>query len=139
MRGLGLGLTMLVLAVVVAAVPASAQSVEILKVKVPFDFSLAGLTKPAGEYTVTTLSGGLVTIGNREHGSVFVQIRATEIPKGEPKDALVFHKINDQYFLAAIWTSRDSNGRELYMSRQEREKLAQGEPAVTTVLMASAR
>jgi hypothetical protein len=139
MKGSGFGLKMLLLVAVAAAVPAIAQSpVELLKVNVPFDFSVAGVTKPAGEYTVASFSTGLVAINSREHGGVFLQIKATKT-SGAGHDALVFHKFNDQYFLASIRTSNDSSHRELYPSRQEREKLAQGERAMTTVLMASAR
>jgi hypothetical protein len=140
MKALAVGLMMLLLAVVVATVPANAQSpVNILKVNVPFDFSVNGVMRPAGAYTVDNISTGLIAIGNWKAGRMFVLIKAKTTLKGDEKDALVFHKINDQYFLASIITSTDSSGRDLFMSRQEREKLARGERAVTTVLMAGAR
>jgi hypothetical protein len=136
MKRSGFGL-LLVAVMAVAAVTANAQSI-VLKVNVPFDFSVGGVMNPAGEYSITTPLPGLVQIGSWEHGRIMAPIKA-RTSSSEAKDALVFHNVNGHYFLASILTSSDSSSHTLFTSRQEREKLARGERAVTTVLMASAR
>ncbi len=62
-----------------------------------------------------------------------MSVRANET---QEQTRLVFHKHGEQYFLSQIWTPGGSTGRELTMSRAERE-LAKISVAGQTIVLAS--
>ena len=130
-----------VLFLVVGAVSVNAQpGGQGLIVSVPFDFAVGKEILPKGEYTVTKderLLGGVLLRG--QHGSFFTLTLPAEWRGGKDANELVFHQINNQYFLASIWIGNNRQGRMLLASKHERELTAQvGKPVLRT-LTASAR
>ncbi len=130
---------------VLAATPTFAQSGPVLMADIPFDFSAANRTLPAGEYTVKagTSAGSIVVRNDKGEGAVIVLAQPTH-PKGEAKQAmLVFRRYGNQYFLAKVIHADGSEGREITMSKTER-RLIKGsdrnlarnnvEPEVVTVI-----
>lgn len=97
-----------------SAVNAFAQSKPVLKADIPFDFSAANRTLPAGEYTVkelSILSGGVIAVSN---GKAAVGAQTMRLTSNKPSDKamLVFRRYGDQYFLAKViykggWTSHE--------------------------------
>ena len=117
-------LIMLSVLVVLTTVSAHAQSGKQFTVTIPFNFSVGGKALPAGQYLVgrsTEDSEGLVLRGTDGRTGVFVLTRGIQTAEVQQQSKLVFRRYGDQYFLGEVWISARSNGRELPLSRKERE------------------
>ena len=91
---------------------------------IPFAFTVQNTTLPAGEYTMSEASqtGNLMSIRNPEAHQAIVVVA----PGGDKayrragdKNVLVFHKVGDRYFLAAVKT--DAVCGNISPSKLERE------------------
>lgn len=119
--------TMLLLTVAVAFVAAvasaNAQSTDLVRSNIPFDFIVGDQTLPAGEYicrgVMVTSNDAMQIISADGHKSAFRMTHSAESTAKQTKVRLVFHKYGDRYFLAQVWTS-GSTGRELFKSKAER-------------------
>jgi hypothetical protein len=94
---------------------------------IPFDYSVAGKTMPAGEYSVDIQSNGLIVLRSREHADSAILFGGkVESHKVQTEASLVFTKYGDKYFLSKIWALPGTNaGIEVPPSRAEREQVAQ--------------
>jgi hypothetical protein len=52
---------------------------------------------------------------------VLIQTQGVEARREQDQTKLVFHRYGDQYFLSQVWTAGESDVRELWKSRAERE------------------
>ncbi|HEY0547125.1 MAG TPA: hypothetical protein VGC91_17230 [Pyrinomonadaceae bacterium] len=130
-------------AFVSALASASAQTPgHNLMVSVPFEFSIGDKTMPAGDYLISRLNsdGSQLRISNRETyksiGRASLAVQASE-PKQE--SLLVFRRYGDQYFLAQVWLTGETTGRELVKSAREKTLEGQlaknnAEPETVTVI-----
>lgn len=92
-----------------------AQAPSKVEVKIPFEFSAGKSTLKAGVYSITRLSGNLVTLRNVDDKSSSVILNApVNLSTTDPNavERLVFNKDGERYALAQIWLTADS-GREL--------------------------
>ena len=129
-----------VLLIVLCAVSANAQSIVYpMKVNVPFNFYVADKVLPQGEYTLSTVGTARQVMLVGPQGSIFLRTNQAESWPAKNADELVFHRVNNQYFLASIWTADNRLGHELFQSRHERELVAQAGKPTVRVLLASAR
>jgi hypothetical protein len=106
-----------------SAVNALAQSQPVLKASIPFDFSAANRTLPAGDYTVsnTNAVGGTIVVRRDDGEKAVVLITRPHYAENQGKQAmLVFRRYGDQYFLAKVISMGDSTGREIPMSKTEK-------------------
>ena len=99
--------------------PASSVVVEI-----PFEFTVAGHTLPAGESLVqrsTLVSTEGLTIRSLDKGAgVFVLTTSVQSNERQKDSRLVFNRYGDKYFLSQLWTSGEAGGRALIKTSQER-------------------
>lgn len=116
--------TALVLLATLVAASASARTSRSLVVQIPFDFSVAGKTLPAGTYVVerTTLASaeGLSLRSVDKNLGAFVLTSTVESNWRQSESRLVFNRYKDQYFLSQFWTSGEAIGRALIKSDRER-------------------
>jgi hypothetical protein len=133
-------LTMLAVALIVSVPMVQAQTPSRLRADVPFAFSLADKSMPAGNYEIRSLSDRLLEVWNLDiqHGQMLMkQISVQDDNVHNAK--LVFHKYGDQYFLSQIWDGRSNSGVELAVSNREKEeRIAQNglqEPETVVVAM----
>jgi hypothetical protein len=127
-----------VLLLVVGAVSVNAQSGNRVPIfSVPFDFAIGNEILPKGEYMVSNTQG-LVRLRS-QYGTGFAVTSPTARRGGKDANELVFHQINNQYFLASIWMGNDHEGLVLSASKHERELTAQVGKPVLRILTASAR
>jgi hypothetical protein len=120
--------SMLSLAVTLTVAAVYANPTDTLKANIPFDFSVGNKTLPPGVYTVRPItSTGMLRI-RREDGreAVMIQTNGVMARRAQDQTKLVFRRYGNQYFLAQVWTAGDSNGRELWKSRTERELIKKG-------------
>ena len=118
LRGMLLGL-LVVLAVGVAHAQIGG---DVLKVKVPFNFSVGTQTFPAGEYSLKPLLPHTMLLRNQAgHVLTSVETNSVEASAVQKSVKLVFNGYGGQYFLAQIWRPGDSTGQELVKSPSEIE------------------
>jgi hypothetical protein len=87
---------------------------DVLKVKIPFSFSVGTQTFPAGQYSLKPLLPHTMLLRNQA-GEVLTSIGTNSVESKEvPRYMkLIFNGYGGQYFLTQIWKSGDSIGREL--------------------------
>ena len=100
----------------------SAQSNGHIKVNIPFDFAAGRVKLKAGEYIVRAPSDGIVVlrrINDRTDTFVFAP-NTVQRPENNLSGKLVFHRYGNEYFLAELWTSRNTIGRSVNRTGAER-------------------
>jgi hypothetical protein len=103
-----------------------------MKVNIPFDFIVADMNLPAGQYYIgraQTLSDHVVLVISGVDSSVKVFRLTTAVQSLQPKNKgmLVFHRLGDHYFLFQVWAAGSSTGRAIPKSRRE-SQLERGVP-----------
>ena len=88
----------------VLAAPLAAQTLK-LSASVPFEFTVAGRSMPAGDYRIDAGSTpmGTVRVSSGNESAYLLAIRDTA-SRNQPigQSLLVFHRYGDQYFLSSI-------------------------------------
>jgi hypothetical protein len=97
----------------------SSQSATIADI--PFAFTVANLTFPAGRYTLTRLGETTLRISSRHNQGTVVLTHAAEGKAPDSKGKMVFHRYGESYFLAEVWVAADAAGRTVFPSRAEEE------------------
>jgi len=104
---------------------AHAQSLAYgLRVNIPFDFKVGDKTFPAGRYTVnrSQQDDSVIKISSWEgKANTLRPTTAVTIKKTRNRDTLVFNRYGDLYYLAQVWPAGAATGRELPVSRSERD------------------
>jgi len=110
-------LTLLMLAVL-GLTMASAQTTSVIKVNVPFEFSFADRTFPAGEYSLIQPMQHLLVLRDARGYSI-AQSFTGGIESLSAADATKLKFVNQdgQYVLKEVWESLDSSGQRLYPSK----------------------
>lgn len=115
-------ITLIATAILMTAGNASAQS-AVLKVDVPFSFTVNGAALPAGNYSFgfDSMVPDLLIVRD---GANSVKARSVgergSIGAGEPR-TLIFHRYGGQYFLSVIRFNSGSNGVFVPETKLERE------------------
>jgi hypothetical protein len=89
---------------------------------VPFAFSVAGQSLPAGHYIIAAV-GDNIRIFNSQTSGLYVPTHGA-LRTASDGTKLVFHRYADTYFLSAVWVAGNTTGRETFRSRAERELAA---------------
>jgi len=131
--------TLLILTLLAVPGFVSAQSRQVIKAQVPFDFIVNGKILPAGECAIAAQGNGityLVVSSGKHH--VIVLPNATEPSTVSAKPKLVFHRYGDRYFLSSISRQGD-RGYGLPAGKAEQELRAQKATEGDVTLVASMR
>ena len=132
--------TLLILTLLAVPGFVSAQSRQVIKAQVPFDFVVNGTNLPAGECSIEAQGNGLtylVVNSGKQH--VIVLPNATESSAVSAKAKLVFHQYGRTYFLSSISRQGDNRGYALPAGRAEKELRAQKAAEGDVTLVASVR
>jgi len=108
----------LCLVVGLAVAPARAQSGGV-QAKIPFNFTVAGKTFPAGAYTMIVVSRQ-VNIRDAD-GRKIAMVLANEV-SGKSAGAngrIIFHCYSEHCFLSEVWSPTHENGLQLLAPRSE--------------------
>jgi hypothetical protein len=119
---------------------AYAQSSQIMKVNVPFDFTVGNASLPAGVYDVSSddNAGGVLTFQNpKAKKGALVLTMASETTKPADRTELVFHRYGDSYFLSDVWVSGRTIGEHVRISKREMEIAANKDLKDEVVLTAA--
>jgi hypothetical protein len=118
-----LGFLSVVAVTFVLTAPLSAQTFK-LSASVPFEFTVAGRSMPAGDYSIDAGSSpmGAVRVSSGNEGVYFLAIRDTASQKERTgQSLLLFHRYGDRYFLSSIVDGSLNTGVEIPTSRIEKE------------------
>ncbi|HEX9111736.1 MAG TPA: hypothetical protein VF845_09690 [Terriglobales bacterium] len=118
--------TLLILTLLAVPGFVNAQSRQVIKAQVPFDFIVNGNILPAGECAIEVQGDGqtylLVSSGRHQ---MFVLPNATESSTVSAETKLVFHRYGDRYFLSSISREGNNRGYALPAGKAEKEMRAQ--------------
>ena len=133
-------ITIVLLLTAVRLVAQTTPSQRLMKVNVPFSFSVEGHAMPAGEYFVLTVtperSIRIASIGGRHSAIVNTLPNYTKEPSTNSR--LVFHKYGDEYFLYQIWTVGQNVARNPLSSKEAMEIASSGGRPQTILVVALA-
>jgi hypothetical protein len=123
-------------ALVIAASLSDAQTRgRAVKANIPFDFNAGNKHYSAGQYRVNAVSDLALAILGQGSESGFVFSRRAESSSPSATTKLIFHQYGTSYFLYQIWVQGENSGRELPMTRVEKE-LARNAIASPAVVVA---
>ncbi|HYU46692.1 MAG TPA: hypothetical protein VEK84_11025 [Terriglobales bacterium] len=118
----------------------NAQSRQVIKAQVPFDFIVNGNILPAGECAIEAQGEGqtylMVSSGSHK---VLVLPNATESLTVSAEPKLVFHRYGDRYFLSSISRQGNNRGYGLPAGKAEKELRAQKAAEGDVTLAAAAQ
>lgn len=135
--------TLLSLSLFLAATQFFAQaqgSHPTLQVNVPFQFTVADQTFPAGVYTLSTVQteGTILISGKESRISGIQQVSPRHAISPSENSRLVFERYGSTYFLKEVWSAGSDMARTLPQGKREREMAKAGvTPQVASVIAAS--
>ena len=107
---------------------AQTESQRLMKVNVPFAFSVEDHSLPAGEYLVLTVtperSVRIVSADGKHSAIVTTLPNYAKSPSESSR--LVFHKYGNEYFLAQVWTVGQNVARNPLSSKRAMEIASSG-------------
>jgi hypothetical protein len=119
-----IALLVLVGSMAVAAQAQTSGSRTQLIASIPFEFSVAGKTLPAGDYTVKQINPSsdhaVLQLRDKNGNSAMVQMNNV-IGTARESARLVFNCYGSQHYFSQAWTSADANGLEAARGRAERQ------------------
>jgi hypothetical protein len=124
-----------------AVVSAYAGSSTGVTAQIPFDFTVANKTLPAGSYTVTEERTGVLRLRSQDHRASAAVL--TEVIRGRERSGgpvLVFNRYGDACFLTEAWLGL-AGGFELAKSHKELElgRTARSRPRPDVILIGARR
>ena len=110
-----------------------------IETEMPFDFTVANKTLPAGTYTVTEEVHDVLRIRSLDHRtSVAVFGRNIQGKSRQGSAVLVVNRYGDRHFLTQAWLGL-AGGYDLEKSREERELASRRPKAEPEVISIAAR
>jgi hypothetical protein len=107
-------LASLALTIVGLGVAAPAQTVHVVKVNIPFEFSFGDRMYPAGDYSLTQPLQNMVTLRD-SNGRTIGQVLSVGIESlaysASPK--LRFANADGRYILTEVWDGQDNSGQQV--------------------------
>jgi hypothetical protein len=135
-------LTIVTMALMPLLATAQMGSAQKLTAKVPFEFTAGNQRIPAGECVVQAANpyGTAVSIrSSNPKISLYAMLLNGDTQKGEPVNALLFHKYGDTYFLSGIKLAGSQATYDLPQGKAEAELRAQNVRATDEVVLAAVR
>ena len=102
---------------------AQTESRLLMKVNVPFAFSVEDHILPAGEYFVLTVTPehAIRIVSTDWKHSAIVNTLPNYAKSPSETSRLVFHRYGDEYFLTQVWTGGQNVARSLLSSKRAME------------------
>jgi len=128
-----------VLALALTASFTQAQQTKV-KVHVPFDFSAADRTYPAGDYVFYSMPGNSAVIrldGNPEVQAVYIPTNACAETRPSEQTKLIFYRSGPDYLLYQVWVAGNTHGREFTLHREQSRFAKNAGNAATVTIAAS--
>jgi hypothetical protein len=128
----------IVLLFTAATLFAQIESRPLMKVNVPFSFTVDNQTLPAGVYfvkTVTPEHSILLVSADRKHSTIVNDLPNYAMsPSADSR--LVFNKYGGEYFLTQVWAKGENVARNPYISKRAIELAQSGSRSDTEIVLA---
>jgi hypothetical protein len=133
-------ITIVLLFTAVSLFAQTTPSQQLMKVNIPFAFSVENHSLPEGEYLVLTVtperSIRIVSIDGKH--SAIVNTLPNYVGTPSPSSRLVFHRYGSEYFLAQVWTAGQNVSRNPLSSKKAMEIASSGVAQQTFTILARA-
>ena len=105
------------------------SSQQLMKVDIPFAFSVEDYSLPAGEYLVLTVTPerSIRIVSTDGKHSAIVHDLPNYTSEPSPNSRLVFHRYGNEYFLTQVWTVGQNVARNPLSSKKAMESASTGE------------
>lgn len=115
---------------------AQVESRPLMKVNIPFSFSVDNHTLPAGQYYVRTVTPerNIALVSTDGKQSLVISDLPNYASNPSPNSRLVFNKYGNDYFLAQVWTRGENVARNPFVSKRQAE-IAQSGPRPTSMVI----
>jgi hypothetical protein len=120
---------------------AQSESQWLMKVHVPYDFSVADQPMPAGIYNIYTVTAARmirITSVDGKHAAI-VNTLLNYNGSAPANSRLVFKQFGSEYFLSEIWSGGEDLSRNPPLGKKATELARNGAAAQTTTLVALGR
>ncbi len=117
----------------------SGFSQSMIAIDIPFNFEAAGMSMPAGHYSVRHFPNPnwILLVSGDQRSVATVPIQESQAPSAEENPKLVFHRYGDRYFLTQVWTTHDRQLHLCYKSSSERALAKAYQSPVEVAIMAT--
>ena len=121
-----------------ATLLAQSESQWLMKVHVPYNFTVANQPMPAGIYNVYRVSSqGMIRITNVDgKHTAIVNTLLDYSGSASPNSRLVFSQFGSEYFLTQIWSGGDDVSRNAPPGKKAQELASAGTLSQTTTIVA---
>ncbi len=117
---------------------AQLESRPLMKVNVPFQFTVGDHSLPAGEYRISTVQPERTIRISSERGKAAEILTVSPHYAPSENSRLVFNRYGDSYFLEQIWSAGQDVARNVVQGKREIELAQRGmHPKSTSVLALS--
>jgi hypothetical protein len=122
------------------AVFAQTENRTLMKVDIPFTFSVEDHTLPAGQYYVRSINPDhSIALINADGGqSLMITYMPETSNNASQNSRLVFSKYGNAYFLTQVWTKGEAKARNPWVSKQAIALARNGVSAEPVVILAYA-
>jgi hypothetical protein len=119
---------------------AQTENHQLMRVKIPFSFSVQDRSLPAGEYNIfTVLPERAIRITSTDgRYSAIVNTLPNYASSPSENSRLIFHRYGDEYFLAEVWTAGQDVGRNPMLSKPAMDLASNGSSHQTWTVLAEA-
>ena len=118
---------------------AQMENRTLMKVSIPFSFSIEDHTLPAGQYYVRSINPDhSIALVNADGGQSLIVTYMPESGNASVDSRLVFSKYGNEYFLTQIRTKGDAKARNPWVSKRGVELARRGVSAEDVVILAYA-
>lgn len=117
---------------------AQVESRPLMRVNIPFSFSVDNHFLPAGTYYVRTVTPerNIALVSADGKHSLVIADMPNYASNPSPNSRLVFHKYGNDYFLAQVWTKGETVARNPFVSKRQVEIAQSGPRATSLVILA---
>ena len=105
-----------------------------IKVNVPFQFTVAGKSLPAGAYVFSSTRGEIWVRNSHGNGVAMALVNSVDGHSPSSKGELMFHCYRSRCFLSQLWNPLQGQGQQLLQSEEEKEAAKQ-DPATYFALI----
>ena len=118
-------------AVMALAATSPAQSIQVMKVNIPFEFSFGGTSFPAGAYSLVQPRQHFLELrDSQEHFIAQVLTGGVYSRTPAASTQLKFYSSNGQHILAEVWERQESSGERLYQPKPAVDSMKRRSTAV---------
>jgi hypothetical protein len=105
-------------AIIGLAATAPAQSVQVIKVNIPFEFSFGNRSFPAGPYSLVQPRPHFLELRD-SRGHFIAQVLTGDVYARTPATStkLKFYSSDGRHVLAEVWERQESSGEQLYLPK----------------------